>query len=135
MYTLIVLWIKWINGDGWSKENTHFNYALSKVIVDNGLKVLWRMKNTDSSEFTHYNRFSGSWSIDSIYTDIKMTSNTTINHIMVSFTDHDNAILIDRFPLKTKIGKDSLYYDNFPLCKPKFSLTTDFFFIKNKQEL
>ena len=61
-----------------------------------------------------------------------MTSNAKINHIMVSFTDHYNAIFIDRFPSKTKIGKDSWYFNNSPLCKPEFSLTADFsFFIKN----
>ena len=42
-----------------------------------------------------------------IYTDIKIANNTKINHIMVSFTDHYNAISIDRLPLKTKIGRDS----------------------------
>ena len=35
------------------------NYALSKLIVHNGLKNLWRRGNSDSSEFTHYNRSSG----------------------------------------------------------------------------
>ena len=61
-----------------------------------------------------------------------MASNTKINHIMVSFTDHYNAIFIDRFPSKTKIGKDSWYFNNSLLCKPEFSLATDFyFFIKN----
>ena len=51
---------------------------------------------------------------------------------MVSFTDHYNAIFIDRFLSKTKIGKDSWHFSNSPLCKPEFSLTTDFsFFIKN----
>ena len=42
-----------------------------------------------------------------IYTDIKIANSTKINHIMVSFTDHYNAISIDRLPSKTKIGKDS----------------------------
>ena len=32
------------------------NYALSKLIVDNGLRDLWRRENPDSSEFTCYNR-------------------------------------------------------------------------------
>ena len=36
-----------------------------------------------------------------------MANNTKINHIMVSFNDHYNAIYIDRLPSKTKIGKDS----------------------------
>ena len=32
------------------------NYALSKLIVDNGLDDLWRRENPDSPEFTCYNR-------------------------------------------------------------------------------
>ena len=80
----------------------HFNYTLSKLILDNGLEDLWRRQNPDSSEFTRYNRSSGTRStIDRAYTDIKMARNTKINHIMVSFTDHYNAIFIDRFPSKT----------------------------------
>ena len=42
-----------------------------------------------------------------VYTGIKIANNTMINRIMVSFTDHYNAISIDRLPSKTKIGKDS----------------------------
>ena len=45
--------------------------------------------------------------IDRVYTDIKIANNTKINHIMVSFTNHCNAISIDRLPSKTKIGKNS----------------------------
>ena len=86
----------------------HFNYALSKLIVDNGLEDLWRRENPDSSEFTRYDRSSGIRSrINRDYTDIKIASNTKINYIMVSFTDHYNVTFIDRFPSKTKIGKDS----------------------------
>ena len=70
--------------------------------MDNGLKDLWRRENPDSSKFTPYDRSSGTRSrIDRVYTDIKMASNTKINHIMVSFTDYYNAIFIDRFPSKT----------------------------------
>ena len=51
---------------------------------------------------------------------------------MVSFTNHYNAIFIDRFPSKMKVGKDSWYFNNSPLYKPEFSLATDFsFIIKN----
>ena len=32
------------------------NYALSKLIVDNGLEDLWRRENPDSPEFTCYDR-------------------------------------------------------------------------------
>ena len=70
-----------------------FDYALSKFIMDNGLEDLWRRENPDSSEFTSYDRSSGTRSsIDMIYTDIKIASNTKINHIVVSSTDHYNAI-------------------------------------------
>ena len=52
---------------------------------------------------------------------------------MVSFTDHYNAIFNDRFPLKTKIVKDSWHFNNSLLCKPEFCLTIKTFllFIKN----
>ena len=32
------------------------NYALSKLIVDNGLQDLWRRENPDFPEFTYYDR-------------------------------------------------------------------------------
>ena len=83
------------------------NYALSKFIVNNGLDDLWRSENLDCSEFTHYDRSSATGSrIDRVYNDIKITNNNKINHIMVSFTDHYNAISLDRPTLKTKTGKD-----------------------------
>ena len=47
--------------------------------MDNGLEDLWRRENPDSSEFTHYDRFSGTRS---------NANNTKINQIMVYFTDH-----------------------------------------------
>ena len=45
---------------------------------------------------------------------------------MVSFTDHYNAISIDRLSSKTKIGKDSWkrFMKIILLCKPEFSSTT-----------
>ena len=46
------------------------NYALSKLIVDNGREDLWRRENPVFSEFTHYDRSSGTRSrIDKAYTD------------------------------------------------------------------
>ena len=56
-----------------------------------------------------------------VYTDIKIANNTNINHIMVSFTDHYNAISFDRLPSNTKIGKVSWYFNNSLLCKPESS--------------
>ena len=113
----------------------HFNYALLKLIVDNGLKDLWRRENPDSSEFTRYNRSSGTRStIYRVYTDIKMASNIKINHIVVSFTDHDMLFLLTDSPQKSKIGKNSWYFNNSPLYKPEFSLTTDFSFFYQKHK-
>ena len=70
------------------------------------------------------------------YTNIKIANNTNIIHIMVSFTDYYNAIYIDRLPSKTKIRKDSWNFNNFLLCKPKFSSATKtfLFFIKNTKK-
>ena len=50
-----------------------FNYALSKLIVGNGLENLWRRENPDSSEFIRNDRSSGTRSrIDMAFTDIKI---------------------------------------------------------------
>ena len=64
-----------------------------------------------------------------MYTDIKIANNTESDHIMVSFTNHYNAISIDRLPSKTKI---SWYFSNSLLCKPEFSSATKtfLFFLK-----
>ena len=42
---------------------------------------------------------------DRVYTDVKIANNTKINHIMVCFTDHYNAISIDRLHQKLKLEK------------------------------
>ena len=79
-----------IERDGRNKTlyQCHLNYALSKLIMDNGLEDLWKMESPDCFEFTRYKRYSGARStIDRVFNDIKMASNTKINHIMISFTD------------------------------------------------
>ena len=40
--------------------------------------------------------------IDKLYTNVKITYNTKMIHIMVSFSDHQNSIFIDRVPYKNK---------------------------------
>ena len=37
----------------------HSSYAVSKLVVDNGLEDLWGRENPDSSEFTCFDRSSG----------------------------------------------------------------------------
>ena len=127
MNALIVLWIKWTG----MVEIKHklcrcrFTYDLWKLIVDNGLHDLWGRENPDPSEFTRCDTSSGARSkIDRVYTDKKVATNTKINHIMVSLTDHYNAIFTDRFPSKTEAGKDSWYDNNSLLFKPEFSSTS-----------
>ena len=107
------------------------NYALSKLIVNNELKDLWRRENLDS--WVHrYHRSSGTRSrIDRVYTDIEIANNTKINHIMVSFTDLYNAISIDRLHSKSKVRKDSWYLNNSLCCKPEL----DFFIKKTTTSL
>ena len=75
-----------------TKKNYRFcsNYALSRLSSDNRIENLWRRENSDSS--------STRLKIDRVYTDIKTTSNTKINHIMVCFTDHYNVIFIGKLP-------------------------------------
>ena len=53
---------------------------------------------------------------------------------MVSFTDHYNAIYIDRLSWETKIEKDSLYFNISPLCRPESFSATKTFFIKNTKK-
>ena len=96
------------------------NYALSKLIMDNRLEDLWRRKNPDSPEFTSYDRSQ------------KIAKNTKINRIMVSFTNHCNAISIDRLPSKTKIGKYSGYFNNSLLSKSEVSSATKTFLFSIK---
>ena len=130
MKTLIVLWIKW-TGVVEIKHKLYkycFNCALSKLIVDNGLDDLWRNENQDSSEIIRYNRSCSTISrIYRVYPDIRIASNTKVNNIIASVTDHYNAVFIDRFPLKIKIVKNSWYFNNSLLCKPEFSSTSKTF--------
>ena len=107
---LIVLWMKYTEMVEILTQRLQrygSNHPLSKLTVDNGFEDLQRRNNPDSSKLTHHNRFSGTRStINKVYTDIKIANSTKINHIMVSFTGHYNAISIDRLPSKSKIGKD-----------------------------
>ena len=49
-----------IDRDGENKTKRLYrccsNYAMSKLIVDNGLEDLWRRENSDSSHFTRYDK-------------------------------------------------------------------------------
>ena len=47
---------------------------------------------------------------------------------MVSFTNHSNAISIDRLPSKTKIGKDSRYIKNTHYVSPSSPQVQRLFF-------
>ena len=106
-------------GNKWQRiYRFRFNYVLSKLIEKNELEDIRRKENPDSSEFTHYNRISGTRSrIDGVC------------------SDHYNTISIDRLPSKTKIGKDSWYFKNSFLWKPSSpQLQWICFFMENAQK-
>ena len=103
----------------------HSNFALSKLIKDIGLEDLWRRENPEISEFTRYDRSSGTRSrIDMCILIKKIANNTKINHKMISFSDHHNTLFIDRFSSKTKIGKDLWHFNSSLLEKNDFCSTT-----------
>ena len=61
--------------DGGNKTQRFSNYAMSKLMLDNGVEDLWKRENPDSSEFIHYDRSSGTRSmIGRVYSDIKITN-------------------------------------------------------------
>ena len=100
--TLIVLWIKWtgmveirrkdvidavpIMPSFWIMGLSLFGEGRTQVFLNSTATLLGSM-------------------IDGVYTNRKIANNTKSNHILVSFTDHYNAISIDRLSSKTKIGK------------------------------
>ena len=103
----------------------HSNFVFSRLIMENGLEDLWKRENPDISEFTRYDRTSGTRSrIDRVYTDIKIANNTEINLKMISFSDHYNALIIDRFSSKTKIEKDLWHFNNSLIQNKDFCSTT-----------
>ena len=86
-----------------------FIYALSKIIVDNGLEDLRGRDNPYYFLFILYNRSSGTTSrIDRVYFDKNIASNTKINHIIVSFTDHLMLFFLTDSPQKLRMQKISL---------------------------
>ena len=89
-----------------------------------GSRIYGEGRTQTRQSLPRYNRSSGTRSrIDRIYTDIEIASNTKINYIMVPFTDHYNAISLDRLLSKTKIGKDQWYFNIPLLCKFEVSST------------
>ena len=122
-----MLWIRWKK----MVEIKHFVDVVSIMPCQNSSWIMdWRIFGEGRSQIpvSSLDRSSGTRSrIDRVYTDINIASNTKINHIMIAFTDHYYAIYINRFPSKTKTGKDSWYFNNSLLCKPEFSLTTKTF--------
>ena len=99
-----VIRIKW-------REMVEIKYFIDVVLIMTSQKSS-RRENPDSSDFTCNDRSSGTWSrIGRVYTHIRTASNSKINHIMVTITNHYNTIFIDRFPSKTKIGKYSWHFN------------------------
>ena len=82
------------------------NYALPKLIVDNGLENLWRMENPDSSEFSYYDRSSGTrFRIDRVYTDMKMLAIPRLITKWHPLLIIIRLFLLTDFPQKHKLEK------------------------------
>ena len=102
----------------------HSNFALSKLIMENVLEDLWRKENSNTSDFTLFDRSSGTRSrIDRVYTGIKIANITKIKHKMISFSDHYIALFIDRLSSKTIIGKDLWHFNSSILQNKDFCST------------
>ena len=102
----------------------HSNFALFKLIMENVLEDLWRKENPGTSEFTRFDRSSGTRPrIDRVYTGIKIANNTKIKHKMISFSDHYNALFIERLSSKTIIGKDLWHFNSSILQNKDFCST------------
>ena len=102
-----------------------------------GLEDLWRRENPDLSEFTRCDRASGTRSrINRVYTDKKIANNTKINHKMISFSDHYNALPVDRLSSKIKTGKDMWHFNDTLLQNKDFCSTIKYLIslLKTKQD-
>ena len=142
METLIVLWIKWTRM--LKIKHKDFIDAVPTMPSQNsswimGFRIYGERRTqislSSSATISPLARIEDRQGIK-INTDIKIANYTKSNHIMVSFTDHYNAISIDRLPSKTKIGKVSWNFNNSVLCKPEFSSATKtfLFLLKNKKK-
>ena len=108
--TLIVLWVKWTG----MVKRKHKDFIAATLVVTcqnsswiMGLRIYGEGRTQIPLSLpVRLVPWQGP-RIDMVYTDIKIANDTKINHIMVSFTDHYNAISIDRLHSKTKIGKNS----------------------------
>ena len=83
-----------------------FNYALSKLIVDNGLEDPEGRTQIPLSLPATIGPLSMIQDRQGLV-NIKIAKNTKINHVVVSFANHYIAISIDRLSSKTNIGKYS----------------------------
>ena len=102
----------------------HSNFALFKLIMENVLEDLWRKENPGTSEFTRFDISSGTRPrIDRVYTGIRIANNTKIKHKMISFSDHCNALFIERLSSKTIIGKDLWHFNSSILQNKDFCST------------
>ena len=81
--------------DGNKTQRLYKSCSYYNFNVDNRLRI-YGEKRSQIPEFMCYGfNCKGRSRIDRVYNDIKIAKSTKGNHIMVSFTDHYNAISID----------------------------------------
>ena len=101
METLIVVLIKWAG----MVEIKHKDFTDAVPIMPSLWIMAWASMEKGEPKFPWVHPlwkvlWQGS-RIDMVSTDTKIANNNKSNHIMVSFTDHYNAISIGRLPSKT----------------------------------
>lgn len=70
---------------------------LENLIQKFDLEDTWPLHNPKERLFTHYHGRTLTYSrIDRAYTNTKLRTNITINHIVNSFSDHFHAVLVQR---------------------------------------
>ena len=114
-----------------------YSYVLSKLIVDNRLKDLWRGDNPGFSVFTRCDRSSDTKSrMNRVYIDTTIANNTKINHIIVFFSDNYNPFSKKRnSSQKLKLGKTkSTLIIHFQVIRSSSQLQKIYFFIKNSKK-
>ena len=87
------------------KYKCHSAKTLSSLVADLGLEDSWRIANPSEREYTRLDGATGTRTrLDRAYTDKKLGPLTQIRHILNTFSDHYNSILLKRKHLPGKKG-------------------------------
>ena len=79
---------------------------LEALIQQFDLEDHWRLQNPNEKLYTHYHGRTDTFArIDRAYTDVRLRPNIKIKHVINSFSDHYNAVLLEKRNHNLKIGR------------------------------